>query len=168
MAERGLTKTLPLVLPAMQVNCLDDHGLTPLHYAAATDQRTVIELLIGAGSTVDAADKHGSTPLLRAVSKGHMECFELLRRHGANVELLKRFRNSNYDNESMLHITAEKGLLEMTKMLVEEYHLGVDYQDKDGLQFFPHFTCSDRIFLPSVPSPYSGRSRSRSRVLQSP
>lgn len=132
MAERGLTKTLPLVLPAMQVNCLDDHGLTPLHYAAATDQRTVIELLMGAGSTIDAADKHGSTPLLRAVSKGHMECFELLRRHGANVELLKRFRNSNYDNESMLHITAEKGLLEMTKMLVEEYHLDVDCQDKDG------------------------------------
>ncbi|KAL9699405.1 hypothetical protein quinque_002846 [Culex quinquefasciatus] len=147
------------------VDVLDSQGCTALHYAAeagaveaverlltngatATDQRTVIELLIGAGSTVDAADMHGSTPLLRAVSKGHMECFELLRRHGANVELLKRFRNSNYDNESMLHITAEKGLLEMTEMLVEEYHLGVDYQDKDGLQFFPHFTCSDRIFLP--------------------
>ncbi|EDS41565.1 V-1 protein [Culex quinquefasciatus] len=123
----------------MQVNCLDDHGLTPLHYAARTDQRTVIELLMGAGSTIDAADKHGSTPLLRAVSKGHMECFELLRRHGANVELLKRFRNSNYDNETMLHITAEKGLLEMTKMLVEEYHLNVDCQDKDAMTLANRF-----------------------------
>jgi ankyrin repeat protein len=46
------------------VNALDEHGLTPLHYAVAKNMHgDIIKALIKAGSDVNAADSNGRTPL---------------------------------------------------------------------------------------------------------
>ena len=41
----------------------DEHGGTPLHWAAATGRRQLAELLVKAGADVNATDKNGYTPL---------------------------------------------------------------------------------------------------------
>ncbi|XP_058837030.1 uncharacterized protein LOC131693323 [Topomyia yanbarensis] len=132
LAVKGFITALPLVLGSLDVNCIDSHGMTPLHYAASSNQLEMIEFLADSGATIDCTDKDGTTPLMRAASKGNVEVFRKLVELGASINLLKQFKNSNYENETVLHLTAEKGLITMTKLLIEELQCDVDCIDKDG------------------------------------
>jgi ankyrin repeat protein len=68
------------------VSSKDDHGLTPLHWAAVMGHIDVAELLLASGAKADAeAGKLGRTPLWGAASSGHMGVAELLLDHGADA-----------------------------------------------------------------------------------
>jgi len=66
----------------VDVNAKAFNGWTPLHHAAQTGYKEIIELLIAKGADVNARDMYGSTPLHNAVYK---EVVELLIAKGADV-----------------------------------------------------------------------------------
>ncbi|XP_053691391.1 uncharacterized protein LOC128739915 [Sabethes cyaneus] len=132
LAEKGFVELLPLLEPFLKVNCTDRHGMTPLHYAAICNQLAIVNWLHNFGARIDSTDNDGTTPLMRATCKGHIEIYRRLIEFGASTDLLKDFKNHNYDSETVLHIVAEKGLLEMTKLLVEDLQCDVNSVDRNG------------------------------------
>ncbi|MGP8235030.1 MAG: ankyrin repeat domain-containing protein [Limisphaerales bacterium] len=60
---------------------IEDDNLTPLHVAAAGNNKAVAELLLANKAEVNARDGNGWTPLHTAVSCGNKEVAELLRQH---------------------------------------------------------------------------------------
>ena len=67
------------------VNAKDNHGYTPLHWAADGGHKEVAELLIAKGADVNAKNKYGDTPLDGAIRKDSTELVDLLRKHGGKT-----------------------------------------------------------------------------------
>lgn len=66
----------------------EDHGETPLHWAASSDDADVASALIDAGADVDAPGGSIGTPLENAVGYGCWHVARLLVARGARVETL--------------------------------------------------------------------------------
>tara|TARA_B100000029_G_scaffold379071_1_gene373883 strand:+ start:357 stop:716 length:360 start_codon:yes stop_codon:yes gene_type:complete len=58
---------------------------TPLHYASASGDKEIIEILIGKGADENALDKYGKTPLDLANMNGRTEAAKLLREYGGKT-----------------------------------------------------------------------------------
>ena len=65
------------------VNCKDNEGKTPLHWATGASL-SLMELLVSRGANVNAADKSGETPLFMAILQSP-SCAIYLIEHGAEV-----------------------------------------------------------------------------------
>jgi len=63
----------------------DDHGWTPLHYAAALGHLDVCEMLLQARADVNATLLDYSTPLMLAAEEGKMRTARLLLSYGAKT-----------------------------------------------------------------------------------
>jgi ankyrin repeat protein len=66
------------------VNAKKDDGVTPLHFAAASGHKEIVEVLVTKGADVNA-NIGGWTPLHLAVDEGHTETADLLRKHGGKT-----------------------------------------------------------------------------------
>ena len=66
------------------VNAKNDRGRTPLHNAAASGHKEIVEVLVTKGADVNA-NIGGWTPLHLAVDEGHTETADLLRKHGGKT-----------------------------------------------------------------------------------
>jgi ankyrin repeat protein len=80
MGDLGRVKALLKGKPDL-VFSKDNHGDTPLHFAADRGQRDVVELLLAS----NAKFKNGDTALHFAADKGHKDVAELLLAHKAAV-----------------------------------------------------------------------------------
>lgn len=85
----------PLILNMMiqrgaNIKLEDLIGLTPLHYAALTDNVPSIELLIDAGATIDAENDQGQTPLHLASMFGRCTAMHAFLRCGANIHAVTK------------------------------------------------------------------------------
>ncbi len=63
----------------------NDYGQMPLHSAASTGNKDVVELLLSHKADVNAKTNNGETPLQWAGRYGKTDVQELLRQHGGNV-----------------------------------------------------------------------------------
>jgi uncharacterized protein len=86
-----MTKKQPKKLERVGVDRL---GRTPLHYAANEGRARDIELLIEAGSNLNATDDNGCTPLHFAAQSGNIKVVALLLLNGADVNALDLNGNS--------------------------------------------------------------------------
>jgi ankyrin repeat protein len=66
------------------VNAKNNLGGTPLHEAAASGHKEIVEVLVTKGADVNA-NIGGWTPLHLAVDEGHTETADLLRNHGGKT-----------------------------------------------------------------------------------
>lgn len=71
----------------IDLNELDDDGLSLLHWAADRGSAVVLTALMSHGATVNIKDADGQTPLHYAVSCGHLDCVRILLNHGADVNI---------------------------------------------------------------------------------
>lgn len=76
----------------------NEHGLTPIHFAAQKNNIGAIEMLLVEGVEVDIEDKYGNTPLMEAVYAhgDHMSSIKLLLEAGANPDINNKFGISPY------------------------------------------------------------------------
>jgi len=65
----------------------DAGGFTPLHLAARSGRRQVIELLLDSGAEIDARTKFEMTPLQFAAVHGHKDVVDLLVARGAKIDI---------------------------------------------------------------------------------
>jgi len=62
-------------------------GFRPLHKAALTGRKDIVELLISNGADINSRDNQGQTPLVWAISEGTLDVIKLLVDRGANVNI---------------------------------------------------------------------------------
>jgi len=130
-----------LIAAGANVNTSDDHGQTPLHFAAISNSTEFSKILIEAGAIVDELDKHRRTPLLQVAGY----CFL-----GFDVATIKPERHAkllldagaktdiqDIDGRTALHYAAMNGWLDFCRVLVEAgAHTGLqDIHSKTALHF---------------------------------
>lgn len=89
-AEDMLEICRALVAAGAKVNASSRAGLTPLHYAARSNEATLAGFLLSAGADVNARDPKGMTPLHYAAQKGSEEVVQVLLNAGAKRDLKNR------------------------------------------------------------------------------
>jgi hypothetical protein len=106
-----------------------ENGDTPLHFAAFYNKGTVAQLIIDAGSEVDAVDRDGFTPLRIAAQQGSTDVGTLLIQKGASINAADK------KGATALHFAAQEGKTGMAKLLLDN---GADasLKDNDGLTPF--------------------------------
>ena len=83
----GDVALLRQLLKEIDVNVRDAIGNAPLHLAVASNQRSMVELLLQYGADVNAQDEHDTTSLVEAAAQGFEPIISVLLQAGALVEL---------------------------------------------------------------------------------
>jgi len=72
----------------------DDHGFTPVHWAAREGQMVIFEMLMARGARVSAKNDGGDTPLHLACAHGNKDIVHKLIQHKANVNIANEHGNT--------------------------------------------------------------------------
>lgn len=114
---------------------------TPLHLAVITKQHLLVRRLLVGGASVTCRDRIGCTPLHVACRNGHIECVAALLEPVNHAELKQLQYNipyqaipqdlndRNYEGQTVTHIVAERGHLDILSVLLEK---GADINVTDG------------------------------------
>ena len=84
-ATKNIEEVKQYLAAGNDVNKKNVVSQTPLHYASASGDKEIIELLIGKDADLNATDKFGKTPLDLANMNGRTETADLLRKHGGKT-----------------------------------------------------------------------------------
>jgi ankyrin repeat protein len=121
--------------------------ITALHLATRGRHKSIVELLLAEGASVDARDWNCATPLHYAVERGHKKIAELLIVKGADVNAKDGYGQTPLDTslsrnrmdivrllaeagaDVSIHVAAHCGILAKVKSLIEE---GCDINTKDS------------------------------------
>ncbi|XP_050513815.1 integrin-linked protein kinase [Diabrotica virgifera virgifera] len=80
--------------PEHDMNQGDDHGFSPLHWAAMKGYNKIVEMLLLRGARVNATNRGDDTPLHMAAAHGHREIVNMLLRQRADVNFTNEHGNS--------------------------------------------------------------------------
>ena len=149
-AYYGHSEIVKLLLEASaDKDAADFLGTTALHKAAYYGHSEIVKLLLEAGVNTDAANFCGETALHEAAKKGDSQIVQLLLEAGADAHIVNdayrylredgdydvSFEDENdhcHDGRTALHFAAEKGHLEVVKLLLEA-GAHKDAADRSGL-----------------------------------
>jgi len=87
LLERGDARAKNYFLGSVNVNSTDEHGKTPLHYAAERKDFDLAKFFISIGADVNALDDENQSPLGISVNNIDPAITELLVSNGANIHL---------------------------------------------------------------------------------
>ncbi|CAH1119591.1 unnamed protein product [Phaedon cochleariae] len=99
--------------PEHDLNQGDDHGFSPLHWAAMKGHNKIVEMLLLRGARVSATNRGDDTPLHLAAAHGHREIVGMLLRQRADVNF------TNEHGNSPLHYACFWGYPEIAEDLVQ-------------------------------------------------
>ncbi|MFC1652083.1 ankyrin repeat domain-containing protein [Planctomycetota bacterium] len=124
-AEGDIDQVKSLIAKGVSVNSLasDSGMMTPLHEAAISGRKEVVEILLGNGAKIDALDNMAYTVLHRAVEHGHATVAKLLIDKGANLNA------KTLNNWTPLHRAAIGGHNDTVELLIAH---GADVSVKDS------------------------------------
>jgi len=111
--ETALVKSL-LDSKKVGLDCMDEEGNTPLHWATVGGHVELTQLLVDHGADVEAKSKDGFTPLHSVAQEDHYKIMEVLLNAKAKVDVPNIEDNCN----TTLHYTACWGAVECTKLLI--------------------------------------------------
>ncbi|CAG0887301.1 unnamed protein product [Darwinula stevensoni] len=72
----------------------DDHGFSPLHWAAREGRRNIVEMLIQRGARINATNRGDDTALHLAAAHGHRDIVHLLLRNKADINFINEHGNA--------------------------------------------------------------------------
>ncbi|MDX2213077.1 MAG: ankyrin repeat domain-containing protein [Oculatellaceae cyanobacterium bins.114] len=86
-SEGNIEQVRAYLKEKVDLNQLDMHGKTPLHWAILKGHEDIAILLVEAGADVHQKDKYGESPLNMAAMRGSIRMTQFLLAHGALMEL---------------------------------------------------------------------------------
>jgi len=101
---------------------------TPLHLAASSGNKSLVELLLASHADVNAKDANGATPLHNAAFAGHKDVAELLLANKADAGA------ADFKGSTPLHKAAEQGYTEIVNLLLLNH---ADANAKDSARTTP-------------------------------
>jgi ankyrin repeat protein len=111
--EEAPHKGVPYERDRSAVNAPGPDGMTPLHWAARTDQPGILRLLLAAGAQPTAADRYGITPLALAAMNGSAPVIAALLNAGADA------KGRVGDGETVLMAAARTGRTDAARLLLD-------------------------------------------------
>lgn len=135
-----------LIAKGIDVQIMNDEGLTPLHLASNHGQNELCELLIGKGADVNFTDNGKDTPLHGAAWYGKMSTVELLLASGAQFNLRNTKRRTPFDNaikrghKEVAHLLQAKGAEKGLSVSEKAGKSGEIAKAKEGLKQPVKFT----------------------------
>lgn len=90
----ALTVRVWLDEPEHDMNQGDDHGFSPLHWAAMKGHNKIVEMLLLRGARVYATNRGDDTPLHLAAAHGHREIVGMLLRQKAEINFTNEHGNT--------------------------------------------------------------------------
>ena len=127
----------------VNVNATDREKWTPLHVAAAHNQRAYVAALIAhAAIDVNARDREGYTPLHVAAARGHTDIVSLLLQHTSVYA-----ERAAADSYTPLFLAAKGGKTAVVEMLLGMLRLYASIYPTDGFRI-SHFVAASGIFSP--------------------
>ncbi|XP_032219761.2 transient receptor potential cation channel subfamily A member 1 [Nematostella vectensis] len=148
--EQGAANIVKLLLKedpgVAKILLVDKDGSTPLHNAAKSNNRAIVELLIEQGANVNARNGLNVTPLMLAASTGSADSVHLLMEKGADTTV------KDIDGRTAVFNAVGHGAT--MEVLLQDKSLVPLLTEKDALGFAPpHYAakCGDitsiRLFL---------------------
>eukprot|EP00795_Rhopilema_esculentum_P002426 gene2426-18079_t len=95
------------------VNLMDKHHRTPLHYACVRGHGDVAQWLCANRANLGICDEEGRTALMRAVECASERCTEILLNHGAETNVV------DVNLTTPLHLAATHGNISIATLLLE-------------------------------------------------
>ena len=98
-ALNGKLKAIKKLANSKGIDCLearDLEGCSPLHYAALSGHKEIVEFLLNKNVNINPLDKGGMSPLFGGVLGGHIEIINILLKNGADKNII------NEDGETVL------------------------------------------------------------------
>jgi ankyrin repeat protein len=96
----------------IDINKLDGHGYTALHYSSL-EFNEIVKILLEYGVNINIINNDGHTPLYYAINRCNLETINLLINNGADVNI------SGKDNRSFLHVAIAKNRKDIAKILIQ-------------------------------------------------
>ncbi|WP_341816351.1 ankyrin repeat domain-containing protein [Wolbachia endosymbiont (group A) of Nomada goodeniana] len=131
IAKNGDAKTIENILTRIDpkklsiiINARDQFNRTPLHVAAARNDRGIVEHLVKNGADVDAIDNSGWTPIQMPAASNQLEIVECLVKNNANVNIPDSY------GITPLYRAVEKSSFKVVKYLAEN-GANINIPDKD-------------------------------------
>lgn len=138
----------------VNINAVDNEGITPLQIAAGLGQENIVQALLDKDANFDAADKYGWTPLYLAVHNLHAKVACILIERGAKINVRtpegETPLHAAVRGVALLHAAADRVVdldLSIVQTLIEH---GADInarttQGKTPLQIAAEFRCGDIV-----------------------
>ncbi|KAL9613019.1 MAG: hypothetical protein Q9167_002409 [Letrouitia subvulpina] len=117
-----------LVRSKVEVNCQDESGMTPLHYAVifgTIGDCNLARLLLERNASIDAQTKDGWTPLHLAINYEDLKLATYLLERKADVNA------ESGDGRTPLHCAIKRASLDLANLLLER-KANIDHPDKEG------------------------------------
>ncbi|KAK6540060.1 hypothetical protein TWF694_008890 [Orbilia ellipsospora] len=137
-ASSGKIEVVRLLLATGRIdaNAKDRYAqMSPLHYAAESGDRGVVQLLLDKGVNIESKDKSGQTPLSRAASLKHADAVQLLLEKGADVE------SKDHNGHTPLSHAAVSGAETVIRLLLAK-GVNIESRDNEGRTPLSHAACS--------------------------
>lgn len=90
----------------------DEHGHTPLHWAAKEGHLYIIQMLLNKGARVDATNMGDDTALHLAAAHGHLDCVHYILKHNPDVNAQNEWGNT------ALHYSCFWGYQPISELLI--------------------------------------------------
>ena len=123
-------KVRALMQKGVNLDCKNNYGKTPLHYAVSAlgvyKKETIVELLLQNGAKIEEKNSNGQTPLEIAVLNEQTLVAKIILKHGADVNVKRKL------GHSLLHTAISFGNVSLVEILLE-YGAEVDSPTKNGL-----------------------------------
>lgn len=107
----GLVRDLA-IQKNIDINAVDNNGLTVLMIAASKGDRTVVKVLLDAGASVDTVDSSGNTALMLAIKVGSDQTVNFILEKDDNIDI------KNNSGNTPLMIAVKKGYDKIVKLLL--------------------------------------------------
>jgi len=110
----------------LDMNCLDDDGDVPLHYAARNGELKIIDYLLNIKSNINVINFDNETPLYVAVAEKHMNVLEYL-----YEKKVLDLNSPIYDDNYLFHIAVYDEYIPLIKWLIHE-GANINVQNSEG------------------------------------
>lgn len=127
-AWQGSLDKLKSALKKIEIDAVDRHNRSALHFAVVQGHPNIVWFLLGNNAKMTICDDEGKTPLLKAIECGHKECMTLLLERGADIN------NTDYSGNTGLHIAAKQGSLDIASALLQR---GADFEISNNCGEYP-------------------------------
>lgn len=115
-----------LITTGIDVEEVDEAGLTPLQLAATSGYHAIVQLLIVFyGANKEGRDGLGNTPLLNGANRGYVETVRVLVELGAHLEV------TGNDEQTPLIAAASAGHHAIVRVLLQQ-GANIEHQDSSG------------------------------------